>query len=72
MDRTVTGQMSPANLAPGEGGESARARSPPQNPHGSLRLSASGLADLNLFDQTHPSFGPSAPNQRSVITFFRV
>ena len=25
-----------------------------------------------LFDQTHPSFGPSAPNQRSVITFFRV
>jgi hypothetical protein len=25
-----------------------------------------------LFDQTHPSFGASAPNQRSVITFFRV
>jgi hypothetical protein len=25
-----------------------------------------------LFDQTHPSFGPSAPNQHPVITFFRV
>jgi hypothetical protein len=25
-----------------------------------------------LFDQTHPSFGASAPNQRSEITFFRV
>jgi hypothetical protein len=24
------------------------------------------------FDQTHPSLGASAPNQRSVITFFRV
>ena len=28
-----------------------------------------GIAGTN---QTHPSFGPSAPNQRSVITFFRV
>jgi len=26
----------------------------------------------HLFDQTHPSFGASAPNQRSEITFFRV
>ena len=32
----------------------------------------SSSAGLNLFGQTHPSFGASAPNQCSVITFFRV
>ena len=39
---------------------------------GPSHSSPCSLADLNLFDQTQPSSGPSAPNQRSVITFFRV